>query len=158
MSFDILDNGVKASYPESTCTLNTMEIPGITGVYEALQFHVHTSSEHTVDGEFFGAELHIVHKSTTENRFAVLGMLIEPKSPTDNAQFEILLDEWRAEAEATNVACGIPTVDTFTSSQNSTRRLQAYNAYDLVPAETAYFHYDGGLTTPPCSGTCFPVF
>eukprot|EP00666_Eupelagonemidae_sp_cell4sb_P002317 gene2317-9657_t len=31
-------------------------------VYDALQFHFHFPSEHTIDGEHFAGELHIVHR------------------------------------------------------------------------------------------------
>jgi carbonic anhydrase len=30
-----------------------MEIPGVDGVFQLLQFHIHTNSEHTMDGVRF---------------------------------------------------------------------------------------------------------
>jgi carbonic anhydrase len=58
-----------------------IEIPGIDGIYEALQFHVHASSEHTIDGSYFDAELHIVPKATNSNRYAVVSFVIDPSAP-----------------------------------------------------------------------------
>ena len=35
--------------------------------FNALQFHIHSSSEHTIDGETFEAEMHIVHSREAAN-------------------------------------------------------------------------------------------
>ena len=41
--------------------------------------HFHAPSEHSIDGEYFDAELHFVHnRSSTE--FAVIGVLFDVKS------------------------------------------------------------------------------
>ncbi len=46
--------------------------------YKLLQLHLHwRGSEHTVDGNNFDAELHLVHQSTVNNsNFAVLGFFL----------------------------------------------------------------------------------
>jgi carbonic anhydrase len=70
-----------------------MQIPGVDGLFQALQFHIHTSSEHTIDGKNFGAEMHILHKDVTEDRFAVLAFMLEPSAAENNDRFEMLLEE-----------------------------------------------------------------
>lgn len=32
-------------------------------VFELKQFHFHTPSEHTIDGEYFPLEMHLVHEA-----------------------------------------------------------------------------------------------
>ena len=119
--------------------------------------HIHTSSEHTIDGVFFGAELHIVHVQTDGNRKAVVGMMIEATNSKNHEAFESLLEGWAAIANATTATCPAAetTNSTSTSRSSSGRKLRrlasSFNVYDLVPKDSTFYHYDGGLTTPPCS-------
>jgi carbonic anhydrase len=98
--------------------------------YELLQFHFHTPSEHTVNGEFAAAELHLVHRSNLLD-FAVVGVLINVGFPVNEELDEILInapaDEGEIELEG------------------------SVNAKDLLPSQKGYYHYSGSLTTPPCS-------
>jgi carbonic anhydrase len=94
MKYELTNTGVKASFLEDQCLHPTVEIPGIEGVYRAAQFHIHTSSEHTIDGEFFGAELHTVHAEVGGDRFAVVGMMIQPSAAEENELFQELLNGW----------------------------------------------------------------
>jgi carbonic anhydrase len=145
MTFTITNNGVTASYPEDGCTKNSVEIPGVNGVYEALQYHIHLSSEHTIDGHHYGAELHIVHKSTSEDRYAVVGMMINPDNEMENPLFGVLLEQWIASASAKKAKCSgvaLPEVAAPTGT---------INPYELLVPGSSFYHYDGGLTTPPCS-------
>jgi len=147
IKFTTEKNGVKALYPsDGSCALNTLQIPGKPGVYEALQFHLHTSSEHTIGGSFFGAELHVVHRlrSATETRFAVVGMIIRPVSPTTNPVFEPLLTNLDKYHGDVMKACG-------GSASSGASADTAFDIYSLLDPNTGYYHYDGGLTTPPCS-------
>jgi hypothetical protein len=51
MEFEIKNNEVLATYPaaaDEKCTPNSFSIPGIPGEYEAIQYHIHLSSEHMV--------------------------------------------------------------------------------------------------------------
>ena len=87
LKYGVEDNGVKVKYPDSSvCTAPSITLPNdpnlvtvglgldpsvelgdaVFGLeagktYNALQFHIHSSSEHTIDGETFEAEMHIVH-------------------------------------------------------------------------------------------------
>ena len=53
--------------------------------YDVVQFHYHAPSEHTVDGESFPAELHIVHRNADGN-LAVVGILL--REGTENAAYQ----------------------------------------------------------------------
>jgi carbonic anhydrase len=150
MVYTLTNTGVKASFPDS-CTNPTVKIPGIEGVYKALQFHIHTSSEHTIDGNFFGAEMHIVHQEVDGDRYAVVGMMIEPDADEENEIVSQLLDGWQIEMNVADSSCAVERGGERKLSKNMDRRLQAFNPYDLLPEGVTFFHYDGGLTTPPCS-------
>lgn len=153
--WQVVNNGVKATYPgEATCNQNELEIPGIDGTYVALQFHIHTSSEHTVGGKRFGAELHIVHYSEEQGRYAVVGMLIDPSSPTDNPLFGKIMSEFQAAAAKTAEACETyldPFVGEAVEQPEVLCGADTFNIYDLLPTNATFYQYDGGLTTPPCS-------
>jgi carbonic anhydrase len=100
--------------------------------YELVQFHFHSPSEHTLAGQAFDLELHLVHKNASGN-LAVVGLLF--KAGKDNPMLAPLF----AQAPTT---IGTPThVDNPATVDPSA----------LLPANAGYFHYDGSLTTPPCS-------
>ena len=133
----------------------------MNGTYVALQFHIHASSEHTIDGEFFGAELHIVHTQTDGSRYAVVGMMIEATNSDNHEAFESLLGGWATIADNATATCLAAETTLTTSNLTSTSRsssgrkhrqlASSFNAYDLIPQGSTFYHYDGGLTTPPCS-------
>jgi len=104
MTFTISSGGVKAEF-SGNCTKDTIQIPGVDGTYEALQFHIHLSSEHTIDGEYFGAELHIVHKQTDGDRYAVVGMMLDAKNPENHGTFEYFVEGWTAISKQTAQTC-----------------------------------------------------
>lgn len=101
------------------------------GVASSLvQLHVHTPSEHHLDGAAYPAELHLVHQ-TKDGALAVLGVLIEEgaASPAVEDVLEVL------PAEGTELAGVVADLDVAT----------------LLPADLRAFHYAGSLTTPPCT-------
>ena len=100
--------------------------------YELIQFHFHAHSEHTLDGESFPLEMHLVHRDDG-GRLAVVGVMLEEGAANDafEAVFENLPVEESEQAEAVDGA----TVD----------------ALQLLPTKKSYVAYQGSLTTPPCS-------
>ena len=122
----------------------TIEVPYNPGssmtigseVYDLLQFHFHSPSEHTFQrGGRFELELHAVHRNAA-GRLAVVGIFItrgadNPGFPTGRFLAQVL-----------------PRVEgvEFEFPANTV------NLADLLPpAGTRTFRYNGSLTTPPCS-------
>jgi carbonic anhydrase len=136
-----------------------MIIPTTDTTFDVLQYHIHAGSDHTLDGEHFGADLHIVHKNRNGADLAVLGMFLEPSSIDATNVFDVLIPGLKSVMEATDKKCST----NVTISDNSTdiavesagtRSLQTssvYNPYAKIPANATMYYYSGGLTTPPCS-------
>ncbi|GAB4569267.1 MAG: carbonic anhydrase family protein [Haliangiales bacterium] len=100
--------------------------------YSLAQFHFHTPSEHTIDGNSFPLEMHLVHTDSNGNPALVVGVMIE-EGATNQAlatAFSNLPDETDEVIAPTGA-----TID----------------ASDLLPGNTTMFSYNGSLTTPPCT-------
>lgn len=121
-AIDVVDNGHSIEIEDGGQAL----IAGRS--FELAQFHLHSPSEHTLDGEYFPIELHFVHKAQ-DGRLAVIAVFF--KEGAANATFEEILDDVKANEETT-VASGL--------------RL---NVSELLPVNKSYYHYLGSLTTPP---------
>ncbi|XP_076025020.1 carbonic anhydrase 4a [Genypterus blacodes] len=125
---------------------------GLGTGYKAVQFHLHwgknggPGSEHTVDGQQYPMELHIVHMKqqytdlsaalSDPSGIAVLGFFYEESSST-NRKYEPLVSALRS-IKATN---GNTSLSPISLSQ-------------LIPAQqnlTNYYRYKGSLTTPGCA-------
>jgi carbonic anhydrase len=123
---NILNNGhtVQVNYdPGSYIELDNTR-------YDLVQFHYHAPSEHTIDGESFPSELHIVHRSADGN-LAVVGILL--KEGAENVAYQPFISNLPAEKTDPK--------DTGVS----------INAIDLLPSSQTTFRYNGSLTTPPCT-------
>lgn len=111
---------------------------GETLEYKSLQFHLHTPSEHTIEGKHFDVEVHLVmevvseDKSKTEHGLTVLGFLFDHGSEEENSFFK----EWDI-------------------SRNLEREfemnLEALGEYVESGKIDEYFSYLGSLTTPGCN-------
>jgi carbonic anhydrase len=97
--------------------------------YELVQFHFHHPSEHLLAGRQLDLECHFVHR-TASGALAVLGVFIRAGAAND-----MLGRIWSI----------MPSQEGA-----STMNLQI-DPMKLLPAERAYFRYQGSLTTPPCS-------
>ena len=95
--------------------------------YELQQFHFHTPSEHTIDGNHAPMEVHFVHKSA-DGKLAVVGVLLE-QGPAASS-FAPELNDLPAAGEKKSVEVNLPA---------------------MLPNSTRHFAYAGSLTTPPCS-------
>ena len=121
-----------------------MTIPAQPGeIYTAEQFHLHLASEHTINGLFSSAELHIVHlrqggSLSAYNDAAVLGFKIDAGAQETNELFEELLCGWEG-------TCDGPA-KTFSNGL-----FDIYEGFlGDVAEDWSTFIYDGGLTNPPC--------
>jgi carbonic anhydrase len=96
--------------------------------------------------------MHVVHTEVGGDRFAVVGMMIQPNGEEAIEDVGHLLDGWQALLDDNLDFCEI----TATTRDGERRKLQEhadekFSPYTLIPEDSAYYHYDGGLTTPPCS-------
>uniref|UniRef100_A0A7N8Y7V1 Carbonic anhydrase n=1 Tax=Mastacembelus armatus TaxID=205130 RepID=A0A7N8Y7V1_9TELE len=123
-----------------------LEVP-----YKAVQLHMHwgkeggLGSEHTIDGEQFPMEMHIVHikeeyTSLSQAKkdpigLAVLGFFIEETTPA-NKKFDPLINALKNVTHPSNTTLSSVSLDMFIPPQENL---------------TKYFRYNGSLTTPNCS-------
>ena len=111
---------VRAEYgPGNVSTLGGREF----GLKSA---HFHSPSEHTVDGESFPAELHMVHADSAGD-LAVVGVLFRVGEASPVVQ---------------SILDAAPTIG---ETSNTSVDLSA-----ALPADLSYYRYDGSKTTPPC--------
>ena len=94
--------------------------------YALKSAHLHSPSEHMVDGESFPAELHMVH-SDSDGRLAVVGVLFRFGDPSPVVQS--ILDEAPPPDGTSNASIPLPAP---------------------FPTDLSYYRYDGSKTTPLC--------
>lgn len=123
----VVNNGhtIQVDYDEGS----SIEVGGDR--YGLVQFHFHAPSEHTVDGQRFAMEMHLVHRDDT-GELAVVGVLI--RGGDAHEAFAAIQEHMPTEPDGSQHADGV-TVD----------------ASHLLPADRLSYRYDGSLTTPPCS-------
>ncbi len=107
-----------------------IELDGVR--YDLLQFHFHSPSEHTINGHYAEAEVHLVHKSA-DGKLAVVGIMIE--TGAENAAIKVISDRYD------DLVLSGPTVASSVT----------LNATALLPTGQQTFRYEGSLTTPPCT-------
>lgn len=122
---EIINNGHTVQF--NVTGNNTMSIGEKD--YQLLQFHYHTVSEHTINGNHSPVEVHFVHKYS-DSDFAVLGIMFEAGKAYE--LFTSYLDDFPV------------TEGKYTSDET-------INLSSIVPTDLSYFYYKGSLTTPPCS-------
>lgn len=132
--------------------LCTISNGGLPANYKAVQFHLHwgnnggPGSEHTIDGEQYPMELHIVHMKdhytdlTTAladpEGVAVLGFFYE-RSKSANRKYDPIITALKS----------IKTTGANVS-------MASISLAQLIPSEqnlTSYYRYKGSLTTPGCT-------
>lgn len=122
----IINNGhsVQVNIDEGS----TATIDGV--VYNLKQFHFHSPSEHTIDGEHQAMELHLVHGSD-DGASAVLS---------------VMLREGEANEALEPVFSNFPTEPGDEVPIDVTVDPAAF-----LPASALTYRYSGSLTTPPCT-------
>lgn len=125
---DIIDNGhtIQVTVDEgSTFTFGDKS-------FNLKQFHFHTPSEHTLDGQHAPMEMHMVHQGS-DGSLAVVGVLFQ-EGNTPNPNFEkIIANLPNAKGESKHIA-------------DANLELKVH-----LPKDNYAYHYVGSLTTPPCS-------
>jgi carbonic anhydrase len=109
---------------------NFLVVPEKAWRFQLLQGHFHSPSEHTINGESFPMEIHLVHASEG-GQIAVVGVMVEEGE--ENAMLNRI---WSFMPENVGDSTESP--------------LTVFEAGVLPPTRN-YFSYDGSLTTPPCT-------
>ncbi|XP_067396031.1 carbonic anhydrase 15-like isoform X2 [Emydura macquarii macquarii] len=126
---------------------------GLLDRYRALQFHFHwgnlkeNGSEHTIDGQQFPMELHLVHmnykyKTISEakghpNGLAVLGFFFKV-SDADNSNYN-------------TIVAGLKNVSREGDFVDLASTFCLNNLLPSVAQLSKYYRYKGSLTTPDCA-------
>ncbi|AWE06132.1 carbonic anhydrase [Lysinibacillus sp. 2017] len=124
-----LQNNGHTIQANATDEINSIVIEG--NEYRLSQFHFHTPSEHQLNGQNYDMELHLVHKDNN-GKLAVLGVMIQ-----EGRENETLASIWAVlpKGKTKKIISKKYLID-----------LQA-----LLPPNQIALHYDGSLTTPPCT-------
>lgn len=124
----LLNNGhtIQAAYDSGS----TMSMSG--DPLKLAQFHFHAPSEHTLDGQHFPMEMHLVHLNAEGKPAAVVGVFI--KAGAENRALAQAFLELPQEKDQKVEPAG-----------------QTLDAAQLLPASKVFLSYAGSLTTPPCT-------
>lgn len=99
-------------------------------VFNLLQGHFHSQSEHQLNGKHTDMEMHLVHRSKSGS-LAVIGVMIqEGNQQKELAKFWDQLPEKGGDYAELDIEINIAS---------------------LLPEDQTYYYYMGSLTTPPCS-------
>ena len=99
--------------------------------YDLVQFHFHRPSEEHIDGKPSVMVVHFVHKNM-EGELAVLAVML--REGNENPGIKTLWTHAPKAAGPEVIPDGV-----------------LFNPVNLLPKEMDFFHYDGSLTTPPCT-------
>ncbi len=97
--------------------------------FDLKQFHMHTLSEHTLDGKHFPLELHFVNKAE-DGTYAVISVLVEEGMESDF--FAHYLSK-------------------FPKEEGEYKADETFTFYEVMSCNEHYYHYKGSFTTPPCT-------
>ena len=122
---DILNNGHTEEFVISNG--NSLQFNGKT--YTLKQFHMHTLSEHTVNGKHYPLEIHFVNKAE-DNTYAVISVLVQ---------------EGTASPFLKNYLSHFP------SHKGEYKQDGKFNIMSVLPNTKHFYHYKGSFTTPPCT-------
>jgi carbonic anhydrase len=110
----------------------TLEIGLVT--YTLVEFHFHTLSEHTVQGQHGMMELHVVFADPSLQKLAVIGVIYKVGMPNQFLQKML--------------SAGLPE-----KSTSAPVTVEGLNVAEAFTDTASYYNYAGSLTTPPCSET-----
>lgn len=151
-----LEMNLTNNFHSAKASLEWNQVPsirsgGLPGEYEVINFHFHwgkldyKGSEHTVDGESFPLEMHIVCQNTKypdlqdalqhPDGLAVLGIMFEVSEANNRAMKRLE-----------------PALRQITTGGESVTVEEPPRLLELMPWNTNdFYRYDGSLTTPNCN-------
>jgi len=121
---------------------STMNGGPLDGDYTLAQFHFHwgrndaVGSEHSIDGERFPLEMHLVNKHVTNDDDLAVAAFLFKISREDNLDLKPITDNLKR----------IHEYGSETPVQNLSLKKLIKQA-----SQGSYFNYRGSLTTPPCT-------
>jgi carbonic anhydrase len=105
--------------------------------WQSLQFHIHSPSEHTINGMHYSAELHLVFQGITmPNELAVFGFMFDVNDTAGTNAFIASL--------------GLADFTPGTLPDCNAMSVSISTLFSALPSHKKY-NYSGSLTTPPCS-------
>jgi carbonic anhydrase len=119
---------------------NTLRIGN--SVYKLIQYHFHAPSEHTLGGQRYDLEVHLVHRNAA-GQLAVVGVFMNIGAHPNELVDDVFHNAPDAAGEESDVGV----------ESNAKELLPGYepgpgNGTFVI---TRYYTYSGSLTTPPCS-------
>jgi carbonic anhydrase len=98
---------------------------------------MHAPSEHTIDGYLYDLELHIVHKNEKATELSVIGIFFDIKKGGNQSNWflEQLLEGSKEADKDGNWKAPKLDIKKLVDGLNNRK----------------FYHYEGSLTTPPCS-------
>jgi carbonic anhydrase len=154
-SVSVLTEKPKMTIPEQEVEFEnlgtTIEIivNGTTSIggtdFQLKQFHMHTPSEHHINGEYHPLEVHMVHQGVADNtKLAVIALMFQVSASNSSSIIRSLsssLSAISAPGTKTAIPAGIDFSDVLAKMASS----------DILS-------YAGSLTTPPCAeGVSFMI-
>ena len=126
LATEVVNNGhtIQANYTSGS----TIEVAG--RIFQLKQFHFHSPSENTINGQSFPLEAHFVH-AAEDGSLAVISVLYEIGREND-----ALARLWRQ----------MPT-----EAGKKAAMASQVTARGLMPEDRDYYRFNGSLTTPPCT-------
>lgn len=128
---------------------------GVTGIFDLLQFHFHTPSEHTLDGKNAIMEVHLVHAQRgmadpmhTANGLLVVGVMFELGAANDFLEDVMIRMENNHTVLSKNESKGDGTYHNKTGLKMTVPHLEGLLPNDVMER---FYKYPGSLTTPPCT-------
>lgn len=98
--------------------------------YYLKQFHFHTPSENLIQNKSFPLEVHFVHADKEGNLLVLAVMAEEGKNNPELAK------AWQVVSQQQNQVVAIK---------------DPFDINKFLPKENSYYHFEGSLTTPPCT-------
>lgn len=98
--------------------------------YYLKQFHFHTPSENLIQNKSFPLEIHFVHADKDGNLLVLAVMAEEGKNNPELAK------AWQVVSQQQNQVVAIK---------------DPFDINKFLPKEKSYYHFEGSLTTPPCT-------
>jgi len=114
--------------------------------YKLKKFHLHTPSEHLIEGQMAEMEIHLVHQAEVAGVTRVVAVGIMVKKAKVDSPLLTLFKSLLPLAKVPGVSKKDSKMVDFSTSKSQSGLTDGY------PAQRSYFRYTGSLTTPPCTG------